>query len=195
MVPQPAKSIQSNAGPAGSLGEVISAHSMHWAFGYKSLMLALTAFPMAGLLIITANLALNRSDPEPDHYAAGVELRQQGYLEAAIAEFDEAISVDSESFKAFASRGDAYYALGKFSHALRDYSETIALKGTLVDGSRSAGDSSLKEALAGAHAGRALVHTELGDDLKAQREMANAVELGYDPQLAEAAIENVKNRR
>ena len=150
---------------------------------------------MAGLLIITANLALNHSDPEPDHYGAGIELRQQGYLEEAIAEFDEAISVDSQSLKAFASRGDAYYALGNFSQALRDYSQIIALKAKLVSGSRPPGDLPLREALAGAHAGRALVHTVRGNDLKAQREMAKAVELGYDPQLAEAAIENVKNRR
>ena len=48
------------------------------------------------------------------HYNAGVDLQEQGRLEEAIAEYDEAIRLNPQDTDASVNRGVAYRDLGQF---------------------------------------------------------------------------------
>ena len=46
-----------------------------------------------------------------------------------------------------------------------------------------------------AYANRAIAHTLLGEDVAAQKDIARAVEMGFDQRLVEDAIERVRSQR
>ncbi len=100
-----------------------------------------------------------------------------------------AIKVDPSSVKALTRRGDAYYALGELYQALLDYDESISFRSTLLSEAAKPGNSAMKEAVADAYAGRALVNTAIGNDIDAQRDMARAID------TASRAIEQLKAKR
>lgn len=60
-----------------------------------------------------------------EHYNAGVELQEQGRLEEAIAEYDEAIRLDPQDAVVYYNRGFAYDDLGQHQRAIQDYDEAI----------------------------------------------------------------------
>ena len=157
--------------------------------------IAVLAFPLLGFGIVLAYLNLTKPDVKEEHYAAGQELWRRGQLLEAIAEFNEAIKVDPSSVEALTRRGDAYYALGELYQALLDYDESISFRATLVSDLVKPGYSAMKEAVANAYAGRALVNTSLGNDMDAQRDMAAAIDMGYDAAPARQAIEDLKAQR
>ncbi len=86
-----------------------------------SLLLLSLALP----LILLACTGLSEADI---HYNAGVELQEQGRLQEAIAEYDEAIRLDPEYADAYINRGVAYFNLGQLERAIRDFDEAILLK-------------------------------------------------------------------
>ncbi len=61
------------------------------------------------------------------HLYAGVELAGQGRIQEAIAEYDEAIRLQPESFGAYNNRAVAYDSLGQSERAIQDYAEAIRL--------------------------------------------------------------------
>ena len=168
---------------------------MHWFFGHKSLMVAITAIPVVFIIAFELYTKLPYFDTKEDHLAAGIELRQQGKLVHAIAEFDEALKLSPGSVRVLTERGHAYYDLGDFDHALQDYHKSISFKSVIISDTFRSGYSFNERALAGAYAGRALIHAALGDDLNAQRSMGQAVEMGYDPSLGAQAINEIKASR
>ena len=159
------------------------------------MMVTVTGFTVLIFGIIMAYVTFNGSDKDEIHYTTAIEFSQNGSLAEAIAEFDEAISSDPESVKAFTGRGAAYYALGDLTRALQDFSHSIGLRSVLVSGIATHRYSELKNAVAEAYAGRALVHTSMGNDLEAQRDKARAVEMGYDAMLAQLSIDALKKER
>ena len=58
---------------------------------------------------------------------AGVRLYDQGQLEEAIAEYDEAIRLDPQASGHYNNRGLAYYDLNEYRRAIEDYDEAIRL--------------------------------------------------------------------
>ncbi len=54
----------------------------------------------------------------------------QGQYEQAIAEFDNAIGVNSQSVWAYSFRGEAYKNLGRFDRALADFDKALTLDST-----------------------------------------------------------------
>ena len=61
------------------------------------------------------------------HDNRGVAFARKGQLDAAIADFDEAIRLDPRSAVVLSNRGNAYIAKGQFGRSIIDYSEAIRL--------------------------------------------------------------------
>ncbi len=60
-------------------------------------------------------------------YNAGLDHQEQGRLEEAIAEYDEAIKLNPEFAAAFKNRGVVYGELGQVGRAIQDYQTAISL--------------------------------------------------------------------
>ena len=63
-----------------------------------------------------------------EHFAIGVELRDQENFQEAIAEYDQAIQLYPKS-EAYNHRGNAYFDLGRLDRAVEDYDAAIASDG------------------------------------------------------------------
>ena len=61
------------------------------------------------------------------HDNRGVAFARKGQIDAAIADFDEAVRLDPRSAGALSNRGNAYIAKGQFDRSIIDYSEAIRL--------------------------------------------------------------------
>ena len=60
-------------------------------------------------------------------YNTGLDHQEQGRLEEAIAEYDEAIKLNPEFAAALKNRGVAYGELGQVGRAIQDYQPVISL--------------------------------------------------------------------
>ena len=80
------------------------------------------------------------SNKAQERYSAGIELQNQGLLEEAIAEYDEAISIDPDFVEAYSSRGVAYALLNEDEKAIQDFSEAIRLSPDSADVYKNRGD-------------------------------------------------------
>lgn len=89
------------------------------------------------------------------------------------------VSIRDEAIMAYNERAITYYELGQFQRALEDYGHLLEQKPELAEG----------------YAGRALVHTQLGMDAEAERDAGRAVELGFDSNLLNGAIEALRLSR
>ena len=79
-------------------------------------------------LALALVLAVSGCSSEAEkHYNAGVELQEQGQLEEAIAEYDEAISLDPGFALAYCNRGVAYNDKNEFARAIADFDKAIEL--------------------------------------------------------------------
>ncbi|MFC2019839.1 tetratricopeptide repeat protein [Chloroflexota bacterium] len=61
------------------------------------------------------------------HLDQGNKLVDQGRLDEAISEYDEAIRLDPQDATVYYKRGLTYYHLGQFERALKDYSKAVSL--------------------------------------------------------------------
>lgn len=85
-----------------------------------SLLLVFLALP----LVLSACVSLSEADK---HFNAGLEYQEQGRLQEAIAEYDEAIRLNPLDAVAYNNRGNAYNDLGQLERAIADYDEAIRL--------------------------------------------------------------------
>lgn len=104
------------------------------------------------------------SNKAEERYNAGVELQDQGLLEEAIAEYDEAISIDADFVEAYRSRGAAYALLNQDQQAIEDYDEAIKLTPRLSQPSIDQG----------------FAYGELGDDPRADDRTADSIIRDFD---------------
>ena len=135
------------------------------------------------------------------HYQTGVELHEQGRWEEAISAYDEAIRLDQQYAEAYYYRGAAYVYLGQPEKAIEDHALALlkrpSFAGAIVRSSvYEVALDKYDEAIrlspqdVEAYAGRALTYTFLGKDAEAQRDVEEAIRLGYDPvRLKEMIIE------
>ena len=100
-------------------------------------------------------------------YNNGLVLLKQGRHDAAIAEFDRAISIAPRFEAAYVSRGDAYAAKGDHDRAIAAYTTLLAM--TKLPGS--------------AHIRRARVYFAKADYACAWDDVDAALRLGADPKL------------
>ncbi len=61
------------------------------------------------------------------HYNTGVELQGEGRLEEALAEYNEAIRLDSKLSGTYHNRGIVYDELGEYDKAIADYTKAIEI--------------------------------------------------------------------
>ena len=97
--------------------------------------------------------------------------------------YDVVIAMDGEEgvnlAQAYISRGLAYTGVGQHRRAIEDFDEAIGLN----------------PQYALAYFGRALSYIYRNEDLEAQKDIERALELGMDPEILEAAIDNAKSQR
>ena len=168
---------------------------MNTTFGYKILMAAVAAIPLAMISAYLVITLTGDADPTNEHYEAGLQLHQQERFRPAIEEYDNAISLSGGDALVYAKRGNAYYALREFNLALADYGRAISLRSDLVPRLGSPGYLSVKQALAESYMGRGLVYTVLGRDLDAQRNVGKAIDFGYGEGLARKKLDEIKSQR
>ena len=83
---------------------------------------------LALLAVITAALVgCGESGEAEEHFDTGVGLQQEGKLQEAIAEFDEAVRLDPEFALAFINRGKAFLDMDQPQRALEDFDEAVRL--------------------------------------------------------------------
>jgi len=133
--------------------------------------------------------------PDDLLFESGVELHEGGLLDLAISEYDKAIEINRYNLQAHQKRGDAYFAKGDLGHAMVDYNEAISLRSQLISGLGSRKRAAMLSSVAEAYMGKALVYAWQGRDLEAQKIATYAVDFGYDPVSAKAAIEGMIKRR
>lgn len=75
----------------------------------------------------------NKKHDAITYYNQGYAFAKQGQYQQAIDEFNEAIHLQPDNFKAYNSRGSAYNNLGKSQRAVADYNEAIRLKPDYAD--------------------------------------------------------------
>ena len=168
---------------------------MNAFFGYKILMMAVVALPLVALFLFLVNGLPGGANPENEHYEAGLQLHRQGRFQSAIAEYDKSISLDRRDPLVYAKRGDSYYALREFEQALADYDRAISMRAVRIPRLGSTGYLSLEQALAESYMGRAMVYTALGSDRDAQQNVGQAIEFGYDQDLAREKLDGIKSLR
>ena len=82
--------------------------------------------PLA-LMLVLAVLACSGLNESEEHYNAGVDLQQQGRLEDAIAEYDQAIRLNPRA-AFYRNLGLAYIEHGDSQRAILDLNEAIRLE-------------------------------------------------------------------
>ena len=84
--------------------------------------------PMVVVLLLVMTVALSGcGSGAAEHYVAGVEHSEEARWQEALAEFDEAIRLDSDHAEAHYQRALAYGALEQHERAIQDYDEAIRL--------------------------------------------------------------------
>ncbi len=84
----------------------------------------LILIPTVLLLLISAS-SLPGCSHSQSHTEKGIKLSSRGYNELAIEEFNKAIADDSEDFKAYHYRGNAYAEQQNFYQASLDYAQAM----------------------------------------------------------------------
>ena len=164
-------------------------------FGYKVLMVAVSAIPLTfGIYLLVTSVGSGAA-PDDEYYQAGLRFQHDGRLNEAIAQYDQAVKLNSTHLQAYAKRASAYLSLGDLAHALQDFNQVISLKSQLSDALRVTNIPELRQAIAEAYVGRAMVYTMQGRDTEAQQTLGKGVDLGYDLALAQQAINEIKSRR
>jgi tetratricopeptide (TPR) repeat protein len=97
----------------------------------------------------------------------------------AMAVYNQAVRLDPKSARVYNLRGNAHRREGHYHLAIKDYNEAVRLAPELAE----------------SYAGRAFAYTLLGKDKEAQRNVAWAVELGFESILLEREIEELTKRR
>ena len=77
-----------------------------------------------GVFLFAACGGINEAE---EHYNAGNELREQGYLQWAILRYDESLRLDPQLSGAYVNRGATYDDLGQYERAIEDYNSAIRL--------------------------------------------------------------------
>ena len=168
---------------------------------------ALVAFALSST---ACERAAQRADA---HFQAGKELESQEQIEEAIAQYDQALQINAANANYYFRRGGSYGRLGRYDKALQDLSQAIRLDsghvgaystrgiihfllgeyqkaiddyGEVIDRLPQVGEF---------YVNRAKAYTRLGDDAAAQRDVEQAVDLGFDADELRAEMEKQKALR
>ena len=112
----------------------------------------------------------NQSNPTDanGYFSQGIAFEQQGDYHGALANYDQAIKLDSNYAEAYFNRGYAYSYLGEKQKAIADYTQVIQLKPNYAN----------------AYYNRGIAYSNLGEKQKAIDDYNQAIKL--NPNLAHA---------
>lgn len=111
--------------------------------------------------------------------ARGLKSAQLGFPDKAASDFEEAAWLDPDNANIHFNLGTAHLSMGMFEQALVNFDRTIDLAPDMSD----------------AVGNRAVALTALGQDEKAESDVAKAIELGAPPEGLAAVIDYVKTKR
>ncbi len=109
----------------------------------------------------------------------GIKSAQLGFPDKAASDFEEAAWLDPDNVEIHFNLGTAHLSMGMFEQALVNFDRAIGLRPDMSD----------------AIGNRAVTLTALGQDERAERDVARAVELGAPPDGLATVIEYVKTKR
>jgi len=160
---------------------------------------------LAGLLSAFTFAACDT--PVQSHFKQAVRLQEQGKLQEAIAEYDEALKLNPKQAEAYTNRGTAYANLGQPQRAIDDYTQAIVLnsKDALAFNNRgytylelrryevALADFNetirLKKEFANAYLNRGIVLSLLGRQAEAQKDLDLVVKMGLDRTRVQAELD------
>ena len=94
--------------------------------GVGLLCIVLLSLACNPLGILTSSTGIEDND-------RGVDYDEQGQLDSAIDEFDEAIALDPQLAEAYYNRGTAYLDKGNYDQAIADFNQAIEIDPQLAD--------------------------------------------------------------
>ena len=141
--------------------------------------LAIVIVPLLIAALVVGAMGCGGLSEAEKHYNAGVELQEQGRLEEAIGEYDEAIRLDPQLALAYLNRGAVYNEKNEFSKAIADCDKAIELAPNLFE----------------AYYNRGLAYAELGEKAEATADFEKVIALSDDPQLIEMAGQQIEELR
>ena len=80
--------------------------------------------PDAAVWVVAGEVSLSEAEK---HYKLGEDLREEGNMEQAIAEYNECIRLDPKPALGYVHRGWAYAGLDQLEQAMQDFGEAIRL--------------------------------------------------------------------
>ena len=96
--------------------------------GLADLSIIMRLSTIVMLAVFTAAMVgCGESGQAEEHFNAGVGLQEEGNLQEAIAEYDEAIRLDPDLALAYFNRGKAFRDIGQPQSAIEDLDESIRL--------------------------------------------------------------------
>jgi tetratricopeptide (TPR) repeat protein len=172
-------------------------------------LLVLIAAVIAPLAIVTASTVGASILPENRagaYYTQGIEHLEQGQLDLALEDLNQAIESDPQNPEAYHFRGYVYDELGHYDLAINDFTRAIELGVDSPDWTYSyrgisyaqSGDlpralNDLNEAIkinpdfADAYFFRGLIYSELGNSEQAISDLEKSLKLDLEPELKELA--------
>ena len=141
--------------------------------------LTIVLIPLLILALVLGAVACGGLSEAEKHYNAGVELQEQGRLEEAIGEYDEAIRLDPQLALAYLNRGAVYNEENEFSKAIADCDKAIELDPNLFE----------------AYYNRGLAYAELGEKAEAIADFEKVIAVTDDPELIEMARQQIEELR
>jgi len=79
------------------------------------------------LALAAARLTLAADASATAHANKGVQLSQQGALDQAVVEFNEAIKIDPKDVRFYRDRGGVYLTMKRFQEAVTDFAKVVEL--------------------------------------------------------------------
>ena len=112
-------------------------------------------------------------------FNTGTTFQEQGNLQEAIAQLNEADGLIAQLARTYYSRGLVYGNLDQYERAIEEFDEAIRLD----------------PQFAFSYYNRARAYIMAGKDVEAQRDVELAIELGIDRSVVEEEIERLKQLR
>lgn len=136
-----------------------------------SLLFPLFGIPALILLLRRKNEFEEEKENADAYYKQGDAYNEMGEYNKAIADYSKAIELNPNDADAYYNRGCTYGEAGEYDKAIADYSKAVELNPNDAD----------------AHYNRGAIYSEKGEVDKAVRDLKRCIELSTDPELAEAA--------
>ena len=132
----------------------------------KHIIMGVNNFRLCALIVIVLFFVSNcyAGSPEIEALNKGAELAKNGKYEEAILQFNKAIAIKPDYYKAYSNRGLAYLKLNKLDKAISDFDKSL----------------DIKPDYAAAYNGRGITYAQKKEYSKSLSDLVKAKSLGYN---------------